>query len=67
MEAEKWVVENNRPRLKGEENEDQNWGDRLHIEMSQTQASLTSLIYLKGKRIELLRFCSHIDIHSIVG
>lgn len=33
MEAEKWVVENNRLRLKGEENEDQNRGDRLHIEI----------------------------------
>lgn len=41
MEAEKWVVENNRPGLKGEENEDQDRAD-LHSEISQTQASLKS-------------------------
>jgi hypothetical protein len=42
MEAEKWVVENNRPGLKGEENEDQDRADLLHSEISQTQASLKS-------------------------
>lgn len=67
MEAEKWVVENNRLRLKGEKNEEQNQGDLLHIEISQTQASLKSLIFLKGRRIKLLRYCSHIDIYCAVG
>lgn len=50
---------------KGNRNEDQNWGNLLHIEISQTQSSLRSLIFLKGGRIELLRFYSHIDIHSV--
>lgn len=50
---------------KGNRNEDQNWGNLLHIEISQTQSSLRSLIFLKGGRIELLGFYSHIDIHSV--
>lgn len=67
MEAEKWVVENNRLRLKGEQKWESELGQSSAYWNFPNSIFPTEFNFSKGGKIKLLGFCSYIDIHSAVG